>query len=107
MKWDINDKKDFGKEKFINLISGLLWIMFIKRLIEKIDAIKDARIKSLIIINGSQKIILVSMNNSLIKLMEGGAEILIATKINHQNEILGNVFINPFNDIMLRVWNFR
>lgn len=107
MKWDINDKKDFEEEKFINLISGLLWIMFIRRLIEKIDAIKDARIKSLIIINGSQKIILVSMNNSLIKLMEGGAEILIATKINHQNEILGNVFINPFNDIMLRVWNFR
>ena len=40
---------------------------------------------------------------SLNMLIDGGAEILIAMKINHQNIKLGKELINPLNEIIFRV----
>lgn len=56
-----------------------------------------------IIIVGCQNIILVNIKSSLKRLIEGGAEILTAIKINHQKDKLGIVFINPLIDKMFRV----
>jgi len=73
-------------------------------LIEKIEAINEDIINIIIIIIGCQNIILVNINSSLAKLIEGGAEILTAKKINHQNVIFGKIFVNPLMDMILRVW---
>jgi len=41
---------------------------------------------------------------SLSKLIEGGAAILAAVNINHQNVIIGFIVINPLVKNILRVW---
>lgn len=43
---------------------------------------------------------------SLIVLIDGGAEMFIAIKINHQNTMFGVIVINPLNIIMFREWIF-
>jgi len=43
---------------------------------------------------------------SLAKLIVGGADILIAVKINHQNVMFGEDVNNPLKEIIFRVWNF-
>lgn len=50
------------------------------------------------------KIILDIIIISLIVLIDGGAEILIAININHQKVILGDKLISPLNDEIFRVW---
>jgi len=50
------------------------------------------------------KIILDIIIISLIVLIDGGAEILIAININHQNVMLGDIIINPLKHEILRVW---
>lgn len=47
-------------------------------------------------------IILVNKKISLIVLIVGGAEMLIAININHQKLIFGDILINPLNKIMFR-----
>lgn len=106
IKWINKDKKSFGDDVSIIFISGLLWVILVNRLIEKMDAIKEDIIKRIIIIVGCQTIILVNIKSSLSKLIEGGAEMLMATKMNHQKDKLGKVFISPFIERMFRVWNF-
>lgn len=76
-------------------------------LIEKIEALNEHIINIIIIIEGCQKIILVIIINSLAKLIDGGADMLIAKKINHQNVILGKIFVIPLIDKIFRVWNFE
>lgn len=49
------------------------------------------------------KIILDMIEISLKVLIVGGAEILIAIKMNHQNVMLGDIEINPLKDKMFRV----
>lgn len=44
---------------------------------------------------------------SLIVLIDGGAEILIAIKINHQKVILGIIEINPLKEEIFRVWYLK
>lgn len=85
--------------------SDILWTIFLNKLIEKIDAIKALSINNNIIIVGCQNIILVSIKSSLAKLIDGGAEILIAKKINHQNVKFGKILIIPLIIIIFRVWN--
>lgn len=106
IKWINKDKKSFVDDVSIIFISGLLWFILVNRLIEKMDAIKEDMIKRIIIIVGCQTIILVNIKSSLSKLIEGGAEMLMATKMNHQKDKLGKVFISPFIERMFRVWNF-
>lgn len=77
--------------------------MLLNKLIEKIEAINEVITNIIIIIVGCQNIILVNINNSLIRLMDGGAEMLIAKNINHQNVRLGKIFVNPLIDIIFRV----
>jgi hypothetical protein len=72
-------------------------------LIEKTEVIKEVVTNIIIITVGCQNIILVNMNNSLIKLMDGGAEMLIAKNTNHQNVKFGKIFVSPLMDIMFRV----
>jgi len=72
-------------------------------LIENTDAMNDDRINKVIIIMGCQNIILVNINNSPAKLIEGGAEMLIAKKMNHQNIRLGKIFVSPLMAIIFRV----
>lgn len=43
---------------------------------------------------------------SLIVLIVGGADILIAMKINHQNVMLGDIVISPLKERIFRVWYF-
>ena len=81
--------------------------MLLNKLIEKIEAINEVITNIIIIIVGCQNIILVNINNSLIRLMDGGAEMLIAKNINHQNVRLGKIFVNPLIDIIFRVWNLE
>jgi len=73
-------------------------------LIEKIDAMNEDMANTIIIIVGCQNIILVNINSSLARLIDGGAEMLIARKINHQNVKFGKIFVSPLIDIMFRVW---
>lgn len=81
-------------------------MIFLIKLIEKIDAKKALKVNNSIIIVGCQKIIPLNIKISLARLIEGGAEILIARKINHQNVRFGKILISPLIIIMFRVWNF-
>jgi len=56
---------------------------------------------------GLQNIILVIIKISLARFIEGGAEMLIAKKINHQNIRLGKIFAKPLISMILRVWNLE
>lgn len=73
------------------------------RLIEKIEEVIEIIKIKVIIIIGCHGIRLINIRTSLNKLMEGGAEILIAKKINHQNVRFGIIFIIPLKDKILRV----
>lgn len=107
MKWINTDRKNFDWVISIICLSGLLWIILVNNVIEKIDVINEEIINKIIIVVGCQNIILVSISNSLKILMDGGAEMLIATKINHQKDKLGKIFIIPLIDKIFRVWNFK
>lgn len=102
-RWINSLRKFFEYTKFIDKVSVILWATFINikiendaviKLIKKIDKINE---KSHIIKEWNMKI-------SLNKLIDGGAEILIAIKINHQNIKLGKDVIIPLNDKIFRVW---
>lgn len=82
-------------------ISFLLWEMFRNIIIEKEVTIIEIK-KIIIIVVLFNIIILDIMKISLIVLIVGGAEILIAININHQKVILGETEINPLKDIMFR-----
>lgn len=87
-------------------ISDILCEILINIKIEK-DAVDKDKIK---IINSDDEFHWISLDIiiiSLIILIDGGAEILIAIKINHQNIRLGNELISPLKEIMFRVWYFE
>lgn len=72
----------------------------------KMDNENDAVISEDVIIgkmvNFLHMINLDMMKISLIVLIDGGAEMFIAIKINHQNAMLGVIVINPLNRVMFR-----
>lgn len=77
--------------------------MFRNIIIENEVTLKE--IKKIIIIVVLLNIIILEMIIiSLIVLIVGGAEILIAININHQNTILGDIEINPLKDKIFREW---
>lgn len=86
-------------------ISFLLWDKLRNIIIEKdvviIEMMKIGN-NDLIFHNIILDIIIIS----LIVLIEGGAEILIAININHQNVMLGDIIIIPLKEEMFREWNF-
>lgn len=76
-----------------------------------IDIEKDVVIRDIIEIIKIDELFQDSMADiniiSLIVLIEGGAEMLIAMKINHQNEMFGKRFIIPLNIMIFREWYFK
>lgn len=86
-------------------ISFLLWEVFKNIIIENEVTLREI-MKMKIIEILFRKIILDIIKISLIVLIVGGADILIIIKINHQNEIFGEIEVNPLKDKMLRVWYF-
>lgn len=101
VKWISRDMKIFcselleGKEKF------LLCVILMNILKENDAIISDINIKGIMVVF-VHEIILDIIKISLRVLMEGGAEMLIAININHQNTMLGVIVNNPLNRIMLR-----
>lgn len=79
----------------------LLWEILINIDIENEAVINDPK-NRIIIVFIFHEIILDNRKISLNVLIVGGAEILIAIKINHQNVILGDIIINPLNNIIFR-----
>ena len=67
------------------------------------DAVDKDKIKISIIIDEFHCNSLDIIITSLIILIEGGAEILIAIKMNHQNIIFGKELIKPLKEIIFRV----
>lgn len=101
MEWINNDRWIFWLVCSEGSISFLLWEILIYIDIENIAVNSDAINKNIINLV-FQLIILDSNIISLIVLIVGGAEILIAIKMNHQKFILGIILINPLNDKIFR-----
>lgn len=106
IRWTNRLRKSLDWDWFDGNISDMLWAILINIKIEK-DAVERDIIKMVIIIDifhcRSLDIIIIS----LIILIVGGAEMLIAIKINHQNIRLGKELINPLKEIIFRVWYFE
>lgn len=99
------DIKYFDVESFSILISVLLWMREENSKMENADVIIEISDSGTAIII-FQLINPIIIKISLIRLIVGGAEILTAVNINHQNVILGKELISPLNDIIFRVWYF-
>lgn len=87
-------------------ISDILWAILINIKIEN-DAVDKDNKKIIKNIDEFHWINLDIIITSLIIFIDGGAEILIAININHQNIKLGKELINPLNEIIFRVWYFE
>lgn len=101
--WINKEEYNFIVDSFDGNISFLLWDRFRNIIIEKEVVIIEI-MKIGIIDLKFHKIILDIIIISLIVLIDGGAEILIAININHQKVILGDKLISPLNDEIFRVW---
>lgn len=89
-----------------NIKSFLLWIMLINIIKENEVVIKD--IIKIIIIELLFHVIRPDIIKISLKVfIEGGAEMLRAININHQNVKFGINEKIPFNIIMFRVWNLK
>lgn len=103
IKWINKDRKIFCWVWMDGIISFLLWIILINIDIENVAVISDI-INSIIIVFVLQLIILDINIISLIVLIDGGAEMLVAININHQNVMFGAIIIIPLNIIIFREW---
>lgn len=83
----------------------MLWEIFRNIIIENDVIINEINIIISIVVL-LNKIILDIMKISLIVLMVGGAEMLIAIKINHQKVMLEDMLMRPLKDKMFREWYF-
>lgn len=103
--WINNDKKVLWVVCVDGCIIFLLWDKLINIIIEK-----DAVINDMINIIKIEWLFHVSKflisKISLKVFIEGGAEILAAININHQNVILGNIINIPLNEKIFREWYF-
>ena len=105
IRWANKHKYNLLKE--FNASLELVWLceVFKNNEIEKIEVISEIKMNG-IKIKILKLIRLVRIKISPARLIDGGAEILAAMKINHQNVILGNEFHNPLKEIIFRVWCF-
>lgn len=81
----------------------LLWIMLINKSIE--NEVVISAIIIIIIIDSTFHVIKFDIRRiSLIVLIDGGAEMFVAIKINHQKVMFGIIVIKPLMFIIFRVW---
>lgn len=83
-----------------------MWLIFRNIIIEN-DVVAIDIIKIIIIDNMFQLINLDINIISLIVLIVGGADMLIAININHQNVMFGDINNIPLNNIIFRVWYLK
>ena len=76
-----------------------------KMVIENDTVMKDANIIGIMVL-ALHKINLDMIKISLIVLIEGGAEILIAINMNHHQTMFGVMISNPFINKIFREWVF-
>lgn len=103
--WVNKDKKIFMFVCWEKNISFTLWDKF-KNIIIENEVTEIEIIKIRIIVNEFHKIILDIMKISLIVLIVGGADTLIAININHQNVRFGEIDVRPLKQEIFRVWYF-
>lgn len=99
------DMKVFSWVWVDGIILILLWEILIYIIIEN-DVVMMDIIKIIIIVDIFQLIILDIIKISLRVLIVGGAEILTAININHQNMMLGIINKVPLNIRIFREWYF-
>lgn len=106
IEWIIKDRNILDIDWLDGKISEMLWATLINIKMEKDAVDKDNKkiVSNIDIFHWFSLDIIIT---SLIILIDGGAEILKAIKMNHQNIIFGNRLINPLNEIIFRVWNFE